>query len=141
MVECKKVIIGGLAAGLVMLVLSWFILMPILGMIFPELPTEYETSGVFRPWDDPLMSYMFIHPFILCLVMAYVFQAFKPYPKKDDVMRGISYGFMFWLLVSIPGMLATLSSFAVSFDIVLTWTVEFLIEMPIAGIIIAKLAK
>ena len=140
MVECKKVIIGGLAAGLVMLILGWFVMMPIFGMIFSGLQAEYE-SGVFRPWTDPLMSYMFIHPFIIALVMAYVFQAFKPYPKKDDVMRGISYGFAFWALVTVPGMLVTLSSFMVSFDMVLSWTVEFLIEMPIAGIIIAKLAK
>ena len=140
MVECKKVIIGGLAAGLIMLILGWFVLMPVLGMIFPGLQAEYE-SGIFRPWDDPLMSYMFIHPFIIGLVMAYVFQAFKPYPKKSLVMRGISYGFMFWLLVTVPGMLVTLSSFNVSVEMVLSWTLEFLIEMPIAGIIIAKLAK
>ena len=140
MVDCKKVVISGLAAGLVMLVLGWFVMMPLMEMIFPGLMSEYE-NGVFRPLNDPLMSYMFIHPFVIGLVMAYVFQVFKPFPKKKFVGRGIHYGFMFWLLVTVPGMLVTLSSFVVSVDMVLSWTVEFLIEMPIAGIIIAKFAE
>ena len=141
MVNCKKVIISGLAVGLVLFVLGWVVMMPLMTMIFPGLSSEYETSGVFRPWDDPAMSYIFLHPFVIGLVMAYIFQAFKPFPKKKLVKRGICYGFMFWLLVTVPGMLMTLSSFMVSLDMVLSWTLEFLIEMPIAGIIIAKLAE
>jgi len=140
MIDWKNVIIGGIAAGFVMFILGWFVMMPVLEMIFPGLPAEYE-SGVFRAWDDPLMSYMFIHPFVIALIMAFVFNAVHPFKKKGFVERGIYYGLMFWLLVTVPGMLVTLSSFNVSVEMVLSWTIEFLIEMPITGIIIAKLAE
>jgi len=137
----KNVIVGGIAAGFVMLVLGWFVMMPALEMIFPGLSAEYETSGVFRAWDDPLMSYILIHPFVIALIMAFVFNAVQPFKKKEFVERGIYYGLLFWLLVTVPGMLMTLSSFNISVEMVLSWTLEFLIEMPIAGIIIAKLAE
>lgn len=140
MVDWKNVIIGGIAAGFVMLILGWFVIMPVMELIWPGLMTEYE-SGVFRAWDDPLMSYMFIHPFVIALIMAFVFNAVQPFKKKEFVERGIYYGLLFWLLVTVPGMLVTLSSFNVSVEMVLSWTIEFLIEMPIAGIIIAKLAE
>jgi len=140
MVDCKKVIWVGLLAGLVMALVSWVVLMPLFNMIFPDLMAEYESS-VFRPWDDPLMSYVFVHPFIMGMILAYVFQEFKPYPKKKFIGRGLHYGFMFWLLVTVPGMLMSLSSFAISTDMVVSWSLDALIDFMIAGVIIAKLSK
>jgi len=140
MVNWKKVTMGGVVAGVAMAVIGWFVMMPLFQMMFPELMAEYE-GCVFRPWDDPWMSYMFVHPLVIGLIMAFVFNLFQPFKKKSFIERGLYYGLAFWLLYSVPGMLVTMSSFMVSAEMVLSWTIEFLIEMPIAGIIIAKAAE
>jgi hypothetical protein len=140
MVECKKVIIAGIAAGIVMLIVS-FGLMPVWDMIFPGLSAEYTDSGIFRPWDDPWMSYIFIQPFIMGMILAFVFNEVHPFKKMEWIKRGLFYGFTFWALVTIPGMLVTYSSFLVSANMVISWTIDGLIGLLLAGIVVAKLAE
>lgn len=140
MVECKKVILAGIPAGLVMLAVS-FGLMPVWDMIFPGLSAEYVDSGIFRPWSDPWMSYIFIQPFITGLILAFVFNGLHPFKKMKWLKRGLFYGFVFWSLVTIPGMLVTYSSFLVSANMVISWTLNGLIGLLLAGLIVVRFAE
>lgn len=49
----KKIVISGFVAAFLMLVIG-MALNFVLGIIFPSLPKEYQSIGLFRPWSDPI---------------------------------------------------------------------------------------
>ena len=135
-----KVLISGVAAGVCVLAFSVAFSM-VFGMVFPGVAQEY-VSAVFRPWSDPLMSLFFLYPFVLGLALAWA------WPKvnaalhgKSEIEKGAKFGFGYWVVAGIPGMLMSYSSFNVSLLMVLGWSVAGLAEAMIAGIVIAKLQK
>lgn len=140
MCDWKNVITTGLAAGVVMLAVG-LLLMPVWSAVFPNIQGEYA-SGLFRPWNDPLMTLYFAHPFVLGLAMAYLFEYMKPALKiKGWMAKGFKYGFLVWLVAGLPGMWITYASFNVSLPLVLSWTASGFLELVLAGASIAKLWK
>ena len=108
----KKVVTTGLLAGLAILVVG-LILNWVYGFVFPSVVTEYQNTALFRPWSDPLMSYIFIHPFVLGIILAWVWDKTKNLFKERDVFwRCCQFASAYWL-VTIPGMLISYSSFQV----------------------------
>lgn len=136
----KDILVPGLAAGIVMLIafmaVGW-----VFNMIFPGLQSEYY-NPMFRPWSDPLMMYMYVHPFIVGIIMAAVYSKVKKLVKgKNWYEKGMRYGFYWWIVYGIPGMLMTVSTFTVSIPMVVSWTVAGLIEYMLAGKVLAKMMK
>lgn len=137
--EWGKIVKSGLAAGIVMLVIS-VALMPVWSTLIPGQQAEYENEHIFRPWSDPLMSYVFVHPFVLGLLMAYAYTYFgRGWKKKSLLCKGTFYGLLVWLVGGLPGMLMTISSFQLSNAMVLSWTVQGLIATLAGGFVIVKL--
>jgi hypothetical protein len=136
----KKILVPGLAAGIVMLI-TFFAVGWVFNLIFPGLQNEYYTP-VFRPMSDPLMMYMYIHPFVTGIMMALVYSNVKKLVKgKDWMQKGMKFGFYWWIIVGIPGMLMSLSSFQISTAMVLSWTVTGLFQLMFGGKILAKMIK
>jgi hypothetical protein len=136
--DWAKVIKSGLAAGLVMLIAS-FMLMPFWNAAFPAIGKEY-LSGLYRPWSDPLMMAFFLHPFILGLALAYAYEIFSGAIKaKGAVNKGLRFGFIVWVISSIPGMYASYTSFYISLPMILSWTLNGLVQLLLGGIVIAKI--
>ena len=133
----RKVLVPGLVTGIVILIVS-------LGMsflfnaVFPSVILEYGNTAIFRPWDDPLMSIFFLHPFVLGIVLAWIWEYAKPVMKGTSAGRGIQFGLAYWL-VTVPGMIVTYSSFQVSLLMVLTWSVSILIQALAAGAVLARM--
>ena len=98
----KKVIIPGLAAGVVILVAS-LILMQAWEALIPGLAAEYKTP-LFRPWSDPLMMLFFLYPFILGIAFAWLWFKTKKVWKNPYEMA-----LTYFLVASIPGMFVTLT--------------------------------
>lgn len=141
MIKIKSTLIPGLITGVGLLVVG-FVLSWITGLIFPSVQTEYETSGLFRPWSDPIMQLYFAYPFILGIVLAFVWDKLKAQVKgKNIISRGLNFGLTYFLVATIPGMFITYSSFYVSTALVLSWTINGLLEGVIAGIILAKVNR
>ena len=137
----KKIIIPGLAAGVVMLVAS-LVLSSAFGILLPQLAGEYANAALFRPWTDPLMSYIFVHPFVLGLLLAYAWNKTKGLLKgKQQWMKGKKFGAFIWLLATAPGMLISLSTFQVSTAMVATWAIAGLVELTLGGIVLAYMNK
>jgi hypothetical protein len=131
----KKVVWPGLLAGLSMLVLS-MVVYSLWGVIFPGMTAEYQNPQLFRPWSDPLMSLMFVHPIILGLVLAWAWD------KVKSVSGGwLNFAFGVWLVASIPGMVISYSSFPISLLMVICWSINGLIELLIGSFVLAKLNK
>jgi len=136
----KKVILFGLLAGLVMLVVS-LVLGPLFNLIFPSLAAEYNNTNLFRPWSDPIMYLMLVEPFILGIILAWIFSVTKNLFKTEKVWgKGIYFGLCYWV-ITIPGMVMSYSSFPISLLMIITWSISILIQAIVAGLIYARFIK
>lgn len=136
----KKKIYLGLAAGVALLAL----MMPISWLLNLVLPIQGEYSnpnGIFRPLNDPLMSLMFVYPFVIGMALSWLWAGVNKSMKGGMIAKGLQFGFGYWLIATIPGMFITYSSFDVSWMMIATWTISGLIDAMIAGLVFAKLDK
>jgi hypothetical protein len=140
MKNATKIIIKGLLIGLAMLLTSWFA-GQILYEIHPQLEGEYRNILLFRPFSDPLMSLMFVNPFLVGLILAWIWSLAKDAIKGETiVMKGVNFGFAYWV-ITIPGMIMSYCSFPLSLSMVISWSVTILAQAMVAGIILARLNK
>jgi hypothetical protein len=136
----KRVILFGLLAGLAMLIVS-VALGPLFNLIFPSLAAEYNNTNLFRPWSDPIMYLMLVEPFVLGIILAWIFYITKGLFKEKVVWkRGIYFGLCYWV-VTIPGMVISYSSFPISLLMVVTWSISILIQAIVAGLIYARFIR
>ena len=134
----KKILGYGLLAGLIMFVastvLSW-----LLNLLIPGLRDQYN-SPVFRPWSDPLMSLMFVQPFIVGIILAWVWTRVKDCIKASGYSKGLVFALAYWI-VSLPGMLISYGSFPISIVMIGTWSLSILVQSLLAGLIYYKTLK
>ncbi len=136
----KKVVIFGLVAGALMLAVS-IVLGLILSAIFPEAMAEYSNTEIFRQWDDPLMYYFILHPFVMGIILSFIWPKVRGLIGGEGLKKGLVYGFYVWLFFGVPGMLMTISTFQVSAFLVGTWTVSVLAQDLAAGVLFAHMAR
>lgn len=136
----RKIILPGLVAGLLMLIVG-MILSTILNMVFPSLVTEYNNIAIFRSYSDPLMSLFFAYPIALGLILAFVWDKVKGLLQGSNGQVAVRFGFFYWLVASVPGMIVTYSSFQVSILMVLTWTLISFVNGVIAALVFQKMMK
>ncbi|MFH1786833.1 MAG: hypothetical protein ABH829_04250 [archaeon] len=138
--DWRSIIISALGALVVGLVV-FFALQPVFKIVAPGVMAEYGAAGIFRPWSDPWMSYVFVHPFFAGLFMAVVYNFVKDSIKADTLCKkGTHFGLLVFLL-GIPGMLMSYSTFLISGAMVVTWTVQAFLQTVLIGIVIAKVFK
>ncbi|OGN92741.1 MAG: hypothetical protein A2Z75_08480 [Chloroflexi bacterium RBG_13_50_10] len=136
----KKIILFGLLAGLAMLVIS-VALSLLFNLIFPSVAAEYNNTNLFRPWSDPIMYLMLVEPFILGIILAWIFSITKDLFKTEKAWKkGIYFGLCYWV-ITIPGMVMSYSSFPISLIMVKTWSISILIQSIVAGLIYARFIK
>ena|SRR3989344_6534424 len=137
----KKIFLQGIIAGCAGLVMA-LVMNVVINFIFPGLVFEYDNPSLFRPWSDPLMSLYFVYPFVLGIVLAFVFsKTRKLFVKAGYISTGIRFGGLFWFLTSIPGMLMSYSTFPVSLLMIFSWSLGSLAEIVASSIVLAKLQK
>jgi hypothetical protein len=134
----KKVFWTGILAGVVILISNM-----IVGAIFqffqPAIKDQYMTA-IFRPWSDYRMSLFFLHPFIVGLVLSYIWGKTRNlFTNLSKMRNGFNFGLLAWIFLTIPGMYVTYTTFAVSVAMILSWTAGGLVGMVWAGLILAKL--
>lgn len=136
----KKILLPGLVTGLALLVVG-MLTNAFLGAVFPALQSEYQTSGLFRPWSDPRMSLIFLNYFIQGVILAWVWSKTKTlFPINAFWKKGGAFALAYWV-VGLPGMIITYSSFRISSGLVVSWTVMGLIEALCAGFVLSKMNK
>ena len=135
----KKIIIG-LIAGASMLIINMLISALISGY-FPEIQSEYENEALFRPWTDPLMSYIYFEPFIVAFILLWFWEKTKGIlPYKEWWIKGIYFGLFYWLL-GLPGLFMSYSSFPISLMMTCSWLISGLFQALTIGIIYSKSFK
>lgn len=137
----KKIILFGLLGGLIVLILGT-LCSQLFHFIFPSLKSEFENTALFRPWTDPLMSLYFLHPFLLGIILAWVWNKVKPVIVVDDnLLKGVYFGLSAWVVLTLPGMLISYASFPISFLMIFSWTFNSLVELLCLGILFSKTLK
>jgi hypothetical protein len=136
----KKIVLPGLVAGVVMLV-SGLLFNVLFNSVFPGVQSEY-INPIFRPWSDPLMSLIFVQPFVLGFLLAWLWATVKCL-IKDPISwrRGMSFAFSYWIVCSIPGMIMSYSSFNISLMMTLSWTLTGLVQVICASLVLSVMNK
>ncbi len=136
----KKAILFGLLVGVLLLAVGMGLNF-LLNALFPQLVAEYGNVAIFRPWDDPKMSLFFIYPFLVAILLAFTWAKCKTAFQGSVFKKGLTFGFIYFAIAIIPGMLMSYSSFQVSALLVGSWTLSGLLDGIIAGLIYAKWLK
>lgn len=136
----KKTILFGLLAGVIMLALS-----TLLGSVFhvmtPALKAEYENANLFRSWSDPLMLLMFVQPFLVGIILAWIWQKTKGLFVGTKLWKnGLCFGVIYWV-TTLPGMVISYSSFPISLLMITNWTVSNLVAGLCAGFLFSQTMK
>lgn len=135
-----KKILTGLLAGAVMLGLGMLV-GQVFQLIDPSLKTEYENPNLFRPWTDPLMLLYFVEPFVMGIIMAWLWDMTKSVIKGNTLLeKGIYFGLIYWV-ISIPGMIMSYSSFPLSVMLVFSWSFTGIVQTLCAGVLFSKMLK
>ena len=79
----------------------------------------------------------FVCPFLVGLILAWLWAKTKGLFKGSYFRRGFSFGLIYWL-ISIPGMVISYSSFPISLAMVFSWTLSGLVQYLAGGFILAK---
>src|SRR3972149_10932636 len=134
----KKIAVLGIFAGVANLVVR-MVLSQVYNFLSPAIANEYVNPSIFRPWSDPLMSLFFLYPFLLGIVLAWIWEKTKSLVEgKTAIERAYKFGLAYWVIAGIPGMFITYSSFQVSLAMIVTWSFSGLVEAVVAGWIFAK---
>jgi len=135
----KKILLPAFLVGITTLLIS--MALSFLFMKFPSVAMDYANPNLIRPWKDPLMSLFLVYPFIQGLILAWAWNKSKSLFQGTAISRGIKFGLSIWLIASVPGMFVTYSCFPISLLTVISWTVDGLVNGPVAGMILAKINK
>ena len=121
----------GLLAGGANLLLSFGISW-LQGMAMPSLAREYQNTAVFRPWNDPLMMVYFAYPFVLGVVLAYLWDKVK---AKDAV----EFAKFYFVIATIPGMFISYTSFQISALMISMWILTGFLQAWVSGLVFTKI--
>jgi hypothetical protein len=132
----KKIMISGLAAGVVLLVFS------VLGLymtiwFFPGLAAQYFDPA-FDTDSDKVMLY-YIHPFIISMALSWFWARFKGVLTGSFLTRGIEFGLIYSLVAVFPMMWLIYSAMNVSLAMVGTWFVLSMAQGLITGLVFEKM--
>ncbi|HBB02438.1 MAG: hypothetical protein US89_C0019G0007 [Candidatus Peregrinibacteria bacterium GW2011_GWF2_38_29] len=136
----KKVFLLGLLSGLAMLVFGMLFDQGF-NWVFPGLTSEYETSGVFRAWTEPLMSLYFLSPFVMGIAFAWTWNKTKSLFKGSIWKRALMFSLALFFVTTVPGMFISYASFKISLLMIASWTLSSFVQEFVGGLVLAKMNK
>lgn len=131
--ETRKIIISGLAGGIILLVLQ-FAFSFIAAII---APFDVLTLGGMRAVNDPIMALFFAEPFVLAFAGAIAFSVVRGSFPGPARRAGIRFGLMMVLLITIPNTFVIFTSMNYPPGFHIANILFGLVGFPIAGIIFA----
>jgi len=133
----KKILLAGCAGGAVLLFLQ---------MIFSSVsivvaPYDIAKIGGIRAMDDPIMLLFFFYPFVLAFAAAGVFEVVKSSLTGTQTNKGLMYGLLLFVIVTIPSIFIMVSSMDYPPGFYLAQVLEGVVGYPVLGLIFAKIWK
>ena len=104
----------------------------------PTLMSEYDNVSLYRSMKDPITMLFSLHPFILAMILAFVWDKSKSlFTAKRFLSRGIQFGLIYFSIV-IPGLFISYVTSPYSIGMIFSWTISVLLEALVAGMIFEK---
>ena len=135
--ETKTIVISGIVAGIVILVLSMIV------STATQALFDYNvlTLAGMRSVNDPVSMLFFLHPFIVGLAMAILYDFTKKSFTGTAIRKGSVLGLLGWVVYGIPSAFIVFSSMDYPIGFTMNSVIGSLIYMLGAGITITKLSK
>jgi hypothetical protein len=135
--ETKKILISGVAAGIVVLVLAM-----IIGSATQAL-FNYNVLSLagMRSVNDPVSILFFLYPFVVALAVAILYDFTKKSFTGSVMRKGIMLGLLGWMVYGIPSAFIVFSSMDYPVGFTVNSVIGSLIYMLGAGITITVLSK
>jgi len=128
-----------LVAAVVISVVNMILGMVTCGGIFSWV-YKLEPINVWKPMQNGPGLTFIAGEFILTVLFILVYVMLKNgIPAKSKFAKGVVYGLFVWVAGVLPGMLATYSFMTVATTVVVYWTIQSLIFLPIKGILAATI--
>lgn len=129
----KKGILAGLLILILGILVNWLI-----SLVVPTLSLEFQNTAVFRPWADPLMMAYYLYPFILGVVLAYLWDLLGNKVKETGATKAFNFAKIYFIIATIPGMYISYTSMQISFVMILSWTVTGFLQAFVAGLVFTR---
>ena len=134
----KKVLLSGLLAGFAMLLVCMG-LSSLVMKCCPTLISEYDNTSLYRSMKDPITMLFSLHPFILAMILAFVWDKSKSlFTAKRFLSKGMQFGLIYFVIV-IPGLFISYITSPYSIEMVLSWAISVLLGALVAGICFEKI--
>jgi hypothetical protein len=135
--ETKTIVVSGIVAGIVVLVLSMMV------SAATQILFNYNvmTLAGMRSVNDPVSLLFFLHPFVVALPMAILYDFTKKSFTGTATRKGIVLGLLGWIVYGIPSAFVVFSSMDYPIGFTVNSVIGSLAYMVGAGITITKLSK
>jgi uncharacterized membrane protein YagU involved in acid resistance len=121
----KRIVVGGLLAGLALLVV---------GFIFGSLTADLymmSPGGIFK---SPMnFNLLIIYDFVVGLILAYAYSVINTAIPKSGLQKGLVFGLLIWLVGTVPGLGITYITMNVRNKLIFMWAFQGLIAYLLAG--------
>jgi len=132
----KKAVIAGVLAAVVSFIFSWLTCGWLFNWVYALPPIE-----VWKPITSTNMAFSALTTLFFGIVLALVYALlYKGLPIKG-LKKGLLYGFIVWLVGTLPGMASTYSFTVIAPGVVIYWTLIGLVHYLLLGLVIAAIYK
>ena len=136
-VETKTIVVSGIVAGIVILVLSMIVSTATQALFDYNVMTLVGMRSV----NDPISMLFFLHPFVVGLAMAILYDFAKKSFTGTAIRKGTVLGLLGWVVYGIPSAFIVFSSMDYPMGFTVNSVIGSLLYMLGAGITITKLSK
>ena len=95
-------------------------------------------KGLWRPNMAGRMWLIYVFGVLVTLLFTYIFVKGR---EGKGIAEGIRYGVIMWLFVTVPMNVSMWVLLPISYTIILRWMIYGLLEMLVAGILVAVIYK
>jgi len=135
--DIKKIVVSGIAAGFVILVISTLISTATQALFNYNV---LDLAGM-RSVNDPISILFFLHPFVVALGLATLYDYARKSFTRSAMRNGIPLGLLGWVVYGIPSAFIVFSSMSYPIGFTVSSVVGSLVFMVCAGITITRLSK
>jgi uncharacterized membrane protein len=135
--ETKTIVISGIVAGIVILALSMIV------STATQALFDYNVLALagMRSVNDPVSMLFFLHPFVVGLAMAILYDFTKKSFTGTAIRKGIVLGLLGWAVYGIPSAFIVFSSMDYPIGFTVNSVIGSLVYMLGAGVTITRLSK
>jgi hypothetical protein len=131
----KNIIVGGVSAGIVLL-----LLMMISGyLVNLVLPADISTYGGMRAMTDPVMTLFYLYPFVIAFAAATVFDTIKGSLAGSPAKKGLRFGALLICIMTIPSLYVMYTSMTWPADFYISTGIWEIISFPLMGVLFARI--